>query len=572
MARSTPRTEPAARMHARLDGHTYDYVVIGSGFGGSVSALRLAEKGYSVLVLERGKHFEDVDFARTNWNVWRWAWVPALRCFGVLQVSAFKDLVVLHGAGVGGGSLGYAGVLEQPRPEAFATEAWRRPVPWGDVLAPHFDTAQRMLGVTRNPWRGHADEVLRRIAHERGTEDTFRPTTVGVFFGEEGIEVPDPFFGGAGPPRRGCTFCGGCMVGCRENAKNTLPKNYLWLAERAGAEIAPEAAVCDIWPLPDAPDGVRYAVRFRRSTALPPRPVRSVRARQVVVAAGVLGTLRLLFRCRDVACSLPGISRSLGQVVRTNSESLTGVVARGRTVDYSRGTAITSIFNADAFTTIEPVRYPVGSSVMKLMTGPVVSARTLAGRALRSARVFFERPRDFVHTHLSRGWAERTTILLGMQSVDNRLRMRLGRSAHTGWRRGLVSDRNVAHAIPTRIPVAHEVTEAFARHTDGVALGSVFEGLLDVPMTAHVLGGCGYGGSAEEGVIDATNQVHGYPGLYVVDGSTMPGNPGVNPSLTITAMAEYVMSQIPERGASEHGPGRGGRPRLAEGGANGSAS
>jgi cholesterol oxidase len=549
MAHPISHTEPPSRVHALLAGRTYDYVVIGSGFGGSVSALRLAEKGYSVLVLERGKRFEDEDFARTNWNVWRWAWAPALRCFGVLQVSAFRDLVVLHGAGVGGGSLGYAGVLEQPRPETFAAESWRRPLVWGDVLDPHFDTARRMLGVARNPWSGPADEVLRRVARERGAEHTFRPTTVGVYFGAEGVEVPDPFFGGAGPPRRGCTFCGGCMVGCRENAKNTLPKNYLWLAERAGAEIASEADVRDLRPLPAAPDGARYAVHFRRSTALRPRRDRTVRARQVVVAAGVLGTLRLLFRCRDVTRSLPGISPTLGQVVRTNSESLTGVVARGRSVDYSRGTAITSIFNADPVTTIEPVRYPVGSSVMKLMTGPVVSGRTLAGRALRSARVLLLRPRDFAHTHLSRGWAERTTILLAMQSVDNRLRMRLGRSMHTGWRRGLVSDRNVEHAISTRIPVAHEVTEEFARQTDGVALGSVFEGLLDVPMTAHVLGGCSYGVSAEEGVIDATNHVHGYPGLMVVDGSTMPGNPGVNPSLTITAMAEYVMSQIPERGA-----------------------
>jgi cholesterol oxidase len=524
----------------------YDYVIVGSGFGGSVSAMRLSEKGYRVLLLERGKRFADADFPRSNWNVWKYAWAPILRCFGILQVSAFKDVVVLHGAGVGGGSLGYANVLVQPSPEALSTAAWRRPVPWGDVLPPFFDVARGMLGVTRNPRLGPADALLAKLAHERGMGHTFEPTTVGTFFGEPGVEVPDPYFGGAGPPRRGCTFCGGCMVGCRENAKNTLEKNYLYFAERHGAEIRPEATVTDIRPLaPAGPEGARFDVVYRRSTAVVDRRRQRVRARQVIVAAGVLGTLRLLFRCRDVTRSLPAISPRLGEMVRTNSESLTGVVARNQEVDYSEGVAITSIFYADPVTTIEPVRYPARSGLMRLLTGPIVPAGGLASRLARSLAAIVRRPRDFMQTHFLPGWARRTVILLAMQTVDNRMRLRLGRSVFTGWRTGLVSDPDATRAVPRRLPVAHEVTDRFANESGGIPLGSVFEGLLDIPMTAHILGGCPYGASGDEGVLGEDNQVHGYPGLFVVDGSMVPGNPGVNPSLTITAMAEYVMSRIP---------------------------
>ena len=528
---------------------TFDHVVIGSGFGGSVSAMRLAEKGYRVLVLERGRRYEDRDFARSNWNLRRYLWAPALRCFGILQISPFRDVFVLHGSGVGGGSLGYANVLMAPEPETFRTAQWRHLAEWGDLLAPHYETARRMLGVAPNPRTSPADTVLHGIAESLGQAGTFQPTPVGAFFGEpgqEGVEVPDPYFGGEGPARRACTHCGGCMVGCRHNAKNTLVKNYLWFAERWGAEVRAECAVRDVRPLPPGqPDGARYEVVYRRSTAILRRRERIVRARHVVFAAGALGTMRLLMRCRDVTRSLPNVSARLGDRVRTNNEALLGVVARGRDVDWSQGIAITSIFNADAVTTIEPVRYPRGSSAMRLLAGPLVTSGGFVRRVAQSVADLLGRPVDFLRTHFLPGWAERTTILLVMQTEDAYLRLGLGRSPFTFGRRDLVSLPQPDGAPPGTIPLAHRVARDFAAKVDGIPLGSVNEGLFGIPMTAHILGGCPFGRSAAEGVVDLDCQVHGHPGLYVVDGSIMPGNPGVNPSLTITALAEYAMSRVP---------------------------
>jgi cholesterol oxidase len=540
---------------------TYDFVVIGSGFGGSVSALRLAECGYRVLVLERGKRFHDRDFARSTWNVWRYLWAPALRCFGILQVSPFRDVWVLHGAGVGGGSLGYANVLMEPSEALFDAPAWRHLADWKSILVPHFSTARRMLGVTPNPRLWPADHVLREIADELGTGSSFSPTPVGAFFGEpgqEGREVPDPYFGGAGPARRGCTHCGACMVGCRHNAKNTLPKNYLYFAEEHGAEVRAECHVRDIRPLDGrAGDGARYLVAYRRSTAWVPGTGAAVRARNVVVAAGALGTMRLLFRCRDVTHSLPGISPRLGDGVRTNSESILGSVSRPRTVDYSKGVAITSIISADAETTVEPVRYPAGSSLMRFLSGPLTEGRTFTGRALRSLAQVLLHPADFLRTHFVPGWAQRATVLLVMQTVDNRIRLRLGRGIFTGLRRGLVSHPDESSAASRSPALGRAVARAFAQRTNGVLTGSINEGLFGVPMTAHILGGCPMGRDADEGVVDLDCAVHGYQGLFVVDGSIMPANPGVNPSLTITALAEYAAGRILDRvGASDNSMGR----------------
>src|SRR6266540_2811428 len=447
------------------DDEVFDYVIIGSGFGGSVSAMRLTEKGYQVLVLERGKRYRDEDFARTTWNIWKYLWLPAARCFGILQISPFRDVLVLHGAGVGGGSLGYANVLMEPTDELFAAPAWHHLADWKSVLRPHYDSARRMLGVASNPRLWPADQVLRTIAQELQQEHTFHPTTVGAFFGTPGVQVADPYFGGAGPPRKGCIHCGGCMVGCRHNAKNTLVKNYLYLAEQSGAEVRPEFEVRDIRPLPAGQhDGARYDVHYRRSTAWFGAAQHKVRARNVVVAAGTLGTLRLLFRCREITRALPALSR---------------------------------------------------------------------------------RPRDFLRTHILPGWARRTTILLVMQTEDNRIKMRLGRHLVTLFRRGLVSQSDHDQAIPTSIPVGHRVTGRFAEKINGIASGTINEALLNVPMTAHILGGCPFGRNAEEGVIGLDCQAHNYPGLFIVDGSIVPANPGVNPSLTITALAEYAMSRLP---------------------------
>lgn len=532
----------------------YDYVIIGSGFGGSVSALRLAEKGYRVLVLERGKRFRDQDFPKSNWLIWKYLWAPGLRCFGVLQISPFKDMFVLHGSGVGGGSLGYANVLLQPTEATFNEPGWQSPLPWGEVLRPYFALSQRMLGVTTSPQLGPADHLLRQIAAELGQEHTFKPTEVGIFFGEpgeEGQEVPDPYFGGRGPARSGCQHCGGCMVGCWHNGKNTLVKNYLYLAEAAGTQVLAESQVEDIRPLPEAAgEGARYEVAYHRSTAWLIKPARRVRTRNVIVSAGALGTLRLLFRCRDLTRSLPELSPRLGDMVRTNSESLTGVVARNMEVDYSKGIAITSVFHADAVTTVEPVRYPRGSSFMRLLSGPFIDDQDPGWlRLVKTIGQVLRHPVDFLQTHILSDWAQRSTILLVMQNVDNRVRLRLGRSIFTLFRLNLVSqpENESAKRIPSKLPVAHQVTRRMAAKIGAVPAGSINESLLNTSMTAHIMGGCPFGENADQGVIGTDFQVHNYPGLYVLDGSVMPANPGVNPSLTITAMTEYAMSLIPPR-------------------------
>ena len=526
---------------------TFDYVIIGSGFGGSVSAMRLTEKGYRVLVLERGKRFRDQDFPKTNWTFWKYLWAPPLRCFGILQISPFRNVFVLHGSGVGGGSLGYANVLMPPDEESFSQPGWKTPIDWKTALAPHYETAQRMLGVATNPRLWPADHTLREIARELGREDSFRPVPVGTFFGEPGREVPDPFFGGEGPARSGCIHCGACMTGCRHNAKNTLVKNYLYFAEKGGAEVRAEAEVRDIRPLPAGqPDGARYEILYRRSTRYI-APMRRVRARNVIVSSGALGTMRLLFRCREVTRSLPRISARLGDKVRTNSEALLGTTARSEDIDYSKGVAITSIFNADDVTTIEPVRYPAGSSLMKLLAGPMTSGKTTLQRFAQSMVEIARHLPDFVSVQFRRGWAERTTILLVMQHEENWVHMRLGRGLFTFFRRNLVSKTDDAQSIPTQIEIGHQVARRFGQKTNGFAQGSINEGLFNIPITAHILGGVPFGKDADEGVIAANCEVHNYPGLFVVDGSIVPGNPGVNPSLTITAMAEYAMSLVPPK-------------------------
>jgi cholesterol oxidase len=527
--------------------HTFDFVVIGSGFGGSVSAMRLTEKGYSVLVLEQGKRYRDQDFATTNWKFWKYLWIPFLRCFGVLQISSFRDVWVFSGTGVGGGSLGYANVLVQPDDRLFSNPAWKHLADWQTILQPHYETARHMLGVTQNPHLWPADYILKDMAGKLGMGHTFQPTQVSVFFGQPGVEVPDPYFGGEGPPRKGCIQCGACMVGCRHNAKNTLVKNYLYFAEKWGAEVWAECEVRDIRPLPTGqPDGARYEVVYRSSTAWLIKPERRVRARNVVLSAGALGTLKLLFRCRDIIRSLPNISHRLGDMVRTNSETLLGACSRDLKTNYSEGVAITSVFHADSVTAIEPVRYPNGSSLLRYLSAPLIeTGRKPITRIFKTLGKIARHPIDFLITHVLPGWAFRTTILLVMQTEDNRIRMRLGRSMLTLFRRGLVSIPDEYQTIPSKIDIGYKVTMDFARRINGIPAGSLNEGLFNIPITAHFLGGCPFGHDDREGVIDLDCQVHNYPGLYVVDGTIMPANPGLNPTLTITALAEYAMSRFP---------------------------
>lgn len=537
-------------MNTPPESEIYDFIVVGSGFGGSVSAMRLAEKGYRVLVLERGKRFRDNDYAATNWIFWKYLWLPILRCYGILELSLFKDVFVLHGSGVGGGSLGYANVLMQPDDRMFENPVWRELADWKQVLKPYYQLARQMLGVETNPLLWKADDIMKELAEELGTAQTFRACEVGVFFGEsrnlpQGVEVDDPYFHGEGPVRKTCTHCGGCMVGCRFNAKNTLDKNYLWFAEKYGATIVAETEVEDIQALEASP-----SARFRLMTRSTTRILggkKAYYAHNVVVSAGTVGTLKLLLKCQARKNSLPNLSPRLGENVRTNSESLLGVVSRPMDIDYSKGIAITSIFQADPVTAVEPVRYPSGSSLMRFLAAPLITgggSRVI--RVIRSILWLMRHPLDSLRIYVLPGWAKRTTILLVMQTEDSRLRLKLGRSFYTGFRRGLVSDAKGEKVVGVS-DTGGEVTQRFAEKVDAVAAGAINESLLNTPMTAHLMGGVPFGRNAEEGVIGLDCQVHNYPGLFVVDGSIVPANPGVNPSLTITALAEYAMAQIPAK-------------------------
>lgn len=527
----------------------YDFVIVGSGFGGSVSAMRLSEKGYRVLVLERGKRFTPSDFPKTNWNIFKYLWLPAARCFGIMGINFLDDMMILNGSGVGGGSLVYASTHIEPTERFYEAVEWRHLADWRAELAPHFKTANRMLGVTENPRFWPADYVLRDIAEELGQEHTFKPTPVAIFFGEPGKTVPDPFFGGEGPARAGCVHCGGCMVGCRHNAKNTLDKNYLYFAEKFGAEVRPEANVLDIRPLyGPQPDQARYEILYERTTDWVFKRQRRVRAQNVVISAGVLGTVNLLLRCRDETGSLPLLSPRLGQMVRSNSEALLGVTARDGAVDYSQGVAITSHFWIDEETSVEPVRYPRGSSLLRNLAVPLVDLE--GGPWQRLGRFLLEgvkRPYDFLKSRVLPDWARDSTILLVMQTVENRMELKRGRSLFTLFRRGLVSRRDETLPIPAVIEAARGVVERFSARVNGIPQSTVNEVLLNTPSTAHILGGCGIGADESSGVIDVNHQVFNYPGLYVADGSVIPANLGVNPSLTITAMAERAMSRIPAK-------------------------
>jgi cholesterol oxidase len=531
---------------SRLNTDCYDYVVIGSGFGGSVSAMRLTEKGYSVLVLERGKRYRDQDFPKTNWNVWKWLWFPYLGCFGIFEMDFLNGGIAMRGSGVGGGSLMYANVLLEPDERLFESPAWHHLADWKKILRPHYDTAKRMLGVAANPRMTKPDEVLKAIAQERLTGDSFRPTEVGVFFGEENVTVPDPYFGGEGPARAGCNFCGGCMVGCRYNAKNTLVKNYLYFAEKQGAEIIPEAKVTDIQPLPFDESGARYKIIYKRPTS-PAARHSSVRARNVIVSAGTLGTLELLFRCRDVTRSLPRISPRLGDLVRSNSENLQGAVSRDKDTDYSKGIAIGSIIRADENTYVEPVRFSDGSSFISILTAPLADSQSIPARIFETIWGVIRHPVDFLYAKFFAPWARRVTILLMMQPLEELLRMRLGRNFFTLFRRGLVFKAEQGRQFPKGPAISNAVTRQFAARVNGIPQATFLDSLLKFPITAHLMGGAPLGRDAGEGVIGLDFQVHNYPGLYIVDGTVMPGNPGVNPSLTITALAEYAMSKIPPK-------------------------
>ncbi|MFH2038278.1 MAG: GMC family oxidoreductase [Chloroflexota bacterium] len=535
----------------------YDYVIVGSGFGGSVSAMRLAEKGYRVIVLERGKRFEDHDFPKSNWNIWKYLWLPALRCTGIFEMTFMNGLLALHGAGVGGGSLMYANVLMEPDEGSFNTPGWHKYMDWKTVLKPHYAQARKMLGVTRNPRLFFSDDRLKEVAEDLGHGKSFQATDVGVFFGksdQEGRTFPDPFFGGEGPDRTACNYCGGCMVGCRYNAKNTLVKNYLYFAEKMGVTIQAEAKVRDIRPISvdniDADNSfenkARFEITYTSSTAFLIKPEKRIKTRNVIISAGALGTLELLFRCREITRSLPKISTLLGDRVRTNNENILGVTTRNRDKDLSKGIAIGSVFRADDVTHVEPVRYSDGSSFIRTMTAPMINAgANIPIRILNTLWEIIRHPWDFLYSKFFSRWARFTTILLVMQTEENLTRVRLGKSFFTFGRKGLViqPEDEKAHTAH-KITIANKVTRMLADKMNGIPASAFTDSLFNFPTTAHIMGGVQFGLNDNEGVIGLDFQVHNYPGLYVVDGSVMPANPGINPSLTITALAEYAMSKI----------------------------
>ncbi|MEO7428809.1 MAG: GMC family oxidoreductase [Acidimicrobiales bacterium] len=522
-----------------------DVVVIGSGFGGSTAALRLTEKGYRVAVLEAGRRFDETTLPTTSWDVRSFFWAPKLGCTGIQRVSLLNDVMILSGAGVGGGSLNYANTLYEPKAPFYTDPQWGHITDRRRELAPFYDQAKRMLGVVPNPTITPADEVMRAVAEEMGVGDTFGPTPVGVFFGQPGVEVADPFFGGAGPARRGCIECGECMTGCRHGAKNTLLQNYLYLAERAGASVHPLTTVTAIRPLRDG----RYSVETERTGAWVRKGRRSFIATDVVVAAGTLGTQKLLHRMRDDG-HLPHLSPRLGELTRTNSEAILGARTFSPGVDFTKGVAITSSFHPDDHTHIEPVRYGKGSNAMGLLTTSLADGGGRS-RVLTWLREVARHPVTFGRNLSMRHWSEQTIIALVMQTRDNSITCFTKR----GWtgRRKLTSKQGHGEPNPTWIPVGHDAVRRIARRIKGFP-GGGWNDVFNVPMTAHFLGGAPIGDSPVTGVIDPYHRAYGHPGLHVVDGAAVSANLGVNPSLTITAQAERAMSLWPNRGDEDPRP------------------
>jgi cholesterol oxidase len=522
----------------------YDWLIVGSGFGGSVSALRLTEKGYKVGVIEVGRRFRDEDFAESAWQLHRYLWAPLIGCRGIMRFTPFKDVFIASGAGVGGGSVVYANTLYRAKQEYFTNPQWADLADWEQELDPHYATAEAMLGVTTVPFESPADKYLQDYAATLGVADTFTRTPVAVYFGEAGEPVADPYFDGKGPERTGCTRCGACMIGCRVGAKNTLVKNYLWFAEQAGAEVLPDLRVVDIEPLGrgDGSDG--YRLHMRSPGPLPGK-TKTLTARGIVLSAGALGTNHLLANCKHNG-SLPNVSDRLGKLVRTNSESVLAVTLPDDTVDVWNSVAISSSIHTDKDTHIEVVTYGrKGDALSALFT-------LLTGKGTRWTRVFrllgnaVRHPLQFIRTLWPVHWSRRTIVLLVMQSLDNAISFRAKkRWFGKGVRLGTAQDAEKPN--PTYIDAANKAAEWIAQWSGGIPQSMILEATANIPTTAHILGGATIGSGPDQGVIDHDHRVFGYENLLVCDGSAVPANPGVNPSLTICAMTERAMSKVPAK-------------------------
>lgn len=528
----------------------FDFIVIGSGFGGSVSALRLTEKGYRVAVMEMGRRWGPQNLPRTNWLLWRWIWRPGLALRGFFNLELFRHVVILHGCAVGGGSITYCATLLEPKDAVWENGSWADLAPWKSEMPRHFETASRMLGIAENRIIGPADQILKLAADVAGVGASYYRTRVGIYQapeGEPGGQThPDPYFGGAGPARATCIACGGCMMGCRHNAKNSLDKNYLYFAEKYGARIFAETKVVDVACLHGKADGSEgYEVRTVKSTARFRKQPQRFTCRGVVFAGSALGSMDLLFRVKEGG-SLPAISDQLGHRVRTNAESLIGVRVPGSRQDLSEGVAIGSGIYLDEHTHIEAVRYPTGSDAMGLLCTLLTGGRPGWTRILQMFRTFFaalfRHPVRTVRSLHPFGFARESLILLCMQALEGHIHMRLGRLWFWPFRKVLVSS---GPRVPTFIPQANEFARKLAKLIGGTPMSMITEVLFNIPSTAHILGGCAMAGSPAEGVVDRRNRVFGYKNMYVCDGSMVAANLGVNPSLTITALTERAMSYIP---------------------------
>ena len=538
----------------------YDVLIIGSGFGGSVSALRLTEKGYKVGVLEAGRRFADHEFAKTSWRLREFLWAPRLGCYGIQRIHLLRNVMILAGAGVGGGSLNYANTLYVPPEPFFNDRQWSHITDWREELMPHYDQAKRMLGVVMNPTFTDADRIMKEVADEMGVGDTFTPTPVGVFFGADGQKtpgktVPDPYFGGVGPARTGCIECGECMTGCRHGAKNTLVKNYLGLAEKAGAQVIPMTTVTGFSQRPDG----TWEIETVRTGRWARKSRRTFTARHLILAAGTWGTQKLLFKMRDSG-TLPRLSDKLGVLTRTNSESIVGAgrMEARPDLDLTHGVAITSSIHPTPDTHVEPCRYGKGSNAMGLLQTLMTDGPGPGGSDVPRWKQLFinagQDPRGMLRMLSPRRWSERTMISLVMQHLDNSITTYTKKGALGGRR--MTSKQGHGEPNPTWIPVGNEVTRRIAEKIDGVAGGTWGE-LFNIPLTAHFLGGAAIGDSPEHGVIDPYQRVYGYPTLHVMDGAAISANLGVNPSLSITAQAERAASLWPNKGEDDVRPGQG---------------
>ena len=538
------------RMTAEDPQFDYDFIVIGSGFGGSVSALRLIEKGYRVAVIEMGRRWAPLSLPRSGWAIHRWFWRPKLGLRGFFNMRLFRHATIFHGCAVGGGSITYAGTLLSPPDKVWEAGSWTGLADWKAEMPQHYQTASRMLGVTKNRILGPADRLLKKTGEATGAGPTFYHTRVGIFQARDGEPAnqifPDPFFGGAGPPRTTCIACGGCMMGCRYGAKNTLDLNYLYLAEERKAAVFPETKVVNVKPLAGARDGsAGYEVSTVKSTAWIQREPGKLTSRGVVFSASSLGTMELLFRLKEIG-SLPRISACLGKHVRTNSESIIGARVPRCAEDLSEGIAIGSGIYIDEHTHIEAVRYPKGADLLSLLTTFLTDGRPGLQRiglwVKNGILSLLRHPVKTLRLFCPFGWAREATILLCMQALEGHLEMRWERPWFWPFKKMLVSRGD---KVRTYIPKANEFARKFAQIAGGTAMSMLPEILFDVPGTAHCIGGCAIAGSPVRGVVDHRHRVFGYRNMYICDGSVLAANLGVNPSLTITALAERAMSFIP---------------------------